>query len=209
MSALFLTRSASLFETGRHLFGAILLVSFSVLLLYFTGFDAVAALRDGVLSDQPEAGLISNVGILLMGVSALFALVLGLYGRSVPVFALGAFCGVFAIDDALLLHEKLGSLEILLFLCYGISLLTVLLSFTRGNDGHLVWPIVLALAAFAASVAVDVTWEPMLELFDLKQSSWPLSRIGFCLEDIPKFGGLVLLSSFAIGEGLAVRRKAP
>jgi len=84
-----------------------------------------------------------------------------------------------------------------------VFLLFILTIFTRANNGLTVWPIIYTFIAFASSVAVDVLWGPLLELgpFGLGLSDWHLTRIGYCLEDIPKFGGIVLLSSFAIGEG--------
>jgi hypothetical protein len=203
MNSIFLTTSASIFQTIRLLYSAIIFVSIGVFLLYFFGFDGVAALRDGQLGNGPEAGLFSDFGILLMGLSGLFALLVGLTYRSLPIFVLGAFCGMFAIDDALMLHERLGELEVILFAFYGVIIIFLLIEFTRRNTGYIVWPITLAIGAFAASVIVDVFWGPLLVITELTQSTWPLYAIGFCLEDVPKFGGIVLLSSFAIGSGLS------
>jgi len=69
----------------------VLLVTICVALLQFNGFDAVAALRDGALNDKPEAGVISDFGILLMGSSALFAFFRGWVGKNLSTVALGAF----------------------------------------------------------------------------------------------------------------------
>jgi hypothetical protein len=203
VSSIFLRNSASIFQTIRLFGGAIILVSIGVFLLYFFGFDGVSALRDGQLSNNPEAGLFSDFGILIMSLSGLFALLVGLKSRSFPFLALGVFCGMFAIDDALMLHERLGELEVNLFAFYAVIIIFVLIQFTRMNGGYIVWPITLAITAFAASVIVDTFWNPFFGVAELTQSAWPLYAIGFCLEDISKIGGIFLLSSFSVGSGIS------
>jgi len=197
---LFLNHSSSHLHTAT-LFGiAVAVVTLALILLYLNGFDAVAALRDGWSNDKPEAGLISNIGVFLMGIASISAMFWGYRHKRLPLLALGVFCGLFALDDALLLHERLGRREIIVFVMYGIFLIYILIAFTRQNGGRVVWPLIYTFAAFGASVVIDVAWGPLLDTTGMRFSQWPLERIGYCLEDIPKFGGIVLLSSLAIGE---------
>jgi hypothetical protein len=207
MNPIFLTSSASIVQTIRLFGSSIIFVSIGVVLLYFFGIDGVAALRDDQLSNKFEAGLFSNFRILLMGLSGLFALLVGLTYRSWLICALGAFCGLFTVDDALMLHERLGELEVIAFAFYGVIIIFLLIEFTRRNAGYIVWPITITIAAFAASVINDIFWDTFLRFTNLEQSIWPLYSIGICLEDIPKFGGIVLLSSFAIGSGVSKRKE--
>lgn len=85
-------------------------VSLVVLAFWATGLGWSESLRDARLSDAPMAGFISNIGIGAMFVAAFSALISLAFGGSARHFVLGLYCLVFALDDALLLHERLGAL---------------------------------------------------------------------------------------------------
>ena len=169
--------------------------------LYLTGFDAVAAIKDARLSDAPEAGLISNLGIGLMSIAGAVALY-GAWRRAyAPLALFSLFCLFFALDDGLMLHEQLGSLEVLLIGAHGLFMLTVIALYWRDLK-HLPFPLVACLMAFGISAVVDFAW---LRLLDLSLSGSEhyefLFRLGFVAEDLPKFVGIVLLLAFSLGEG--------
>ena len=175
--------------------------------LYLTGFDAVAAIKDARLSDAPEAGLISNLGIGLMSIAGAVALY-GAWRRAYPPLALfSLFCLFFALDDGLMLHEQLGSLEVLLIGAHGLLMLTVIALYWRDLK-HLPFPLVACLMAFGISAVVDFAW---LRLLDLSLSGSEhyefLFRLGFVAEDLPKFVGIVLLLTFSLGEGSSAQTR--
>lgn len=171
--------------------------------LYLSGFDAVAAVRDGGLSTRPEAGLISNLGIALMALAGLTALVGAVKASSIPLGVLGLFCCLFTLDDALMIHEQLGAWEFLAFATHGaLAVLTAYLFWTA--DERLPWPILITIGAFAISVVFDVLWGGFVGLImPPGEASSFLRRAGYILEDVPKFGGILVLTSFAIGETLS------
>lgn len=204
----YLTRHSGFAPTAAIMAIALLACSAAVLLLHLAGFDAVAALRDGRLSDRPEAGLISDLGIAVMVAAGAFAIVRGLWGRHVPIAAAGAFCMAFALDDALMLHERLGSLEVLAFAGYGLGVGAMMAAFRPAGSAWIAWPLALTLAAFVASAGIDVAWQPLVNAF--APAGWHgwLARVGYCLEDVPKFGGIVVLAAFVGGEAIAQGRRA-
>ena len=164
------------------------------------GFDVVAAVRDRRVGSGPEAGLISNAGITLMGLAGIIA-VLGAWKSSrLQLAMLSMFCCFFAIDDALLIHERFGKYEVVFFLFYGFLAIYILYIFWAAQE-HLPWPLVVAIGAFVVSVVVDVSWGELVSSLQTSiRTEHILNRVGFIMEDIPKFGGILVLSSFAVGE---------
>lgn len=193
-------------NAGINFSAAIALTSFSLLTIYLLGFDPVIAVRDRALSSEPEAGIISNFGIFIMGLSGILSLVLGWIDRRGSIVLVGIFCVVFAVDDALLLHEKLGEWELAVFIIYGASLCVISAVFTLGKKQYIVWPLFFVLLAFMASGIVDVGWGKILRILGLFE--WPQLRyFGTLLEDTAKLAGIVVMSSFALGEAFATRKK--
>lgn len=179
----------------------------TVVALDLAGLDAVAAMRDGRLGESPEAGLISDLGILSMGIAGLAAAIGAATARCVPLGALAAFCWLFAVDDGAMIHEEVGAAwEVVIFAAYGLLAALVVILFTAARRRP-PWPIVVAVAAFAASVLIDLAWMRSMASLDVDGSDadyW--RRVGFVLEDLPKFAGILVISSCAIGEALSIRR---
>ena len=169
--------------------------------LYVTGYDAVAAIKDASLSDAPEAGLISNLGIGLMSIAGVLAL-FGAWRRAYPPLALfSLFCLFFALDDGLMLHEQLGSWEVLVIGLHGLLLLAVIALYWRDLK-HLPFPLITCLTAFGISAVVDFAWLRLLDLWLSESEHYEfLFRLGFVAEDLPKFVGIVILLAFSLGEG--------
>ena len=202
---MFTTQSSAVISL--RVFSAALSFAFVlVLALYLAGFDAVAALRDRSLSEAWEAGLLSDLGIFLVGLAAVSAAFAAWKNASLPLAALSLFCWLFALDDALMIHESFGRYEVILFALYGILAAIVLFSFKKFT-GRLPWPICIAFAAFIGSVAVDVIWHRVvlgLQLTSKTEFFW--LQLGYVVEDLPKFGGIFLLASCAAGEAIALRK---
>ncbi|MBV6657107.1 MAG: hypothetical protein KI785_04995 [Devosiaceae bacterium] len=171
--------------------------------LHLTGFNAIDALRDARLSDAPEAGLVSGAGVLLMGLGGVVAATCALKTCDVPLGAVGLFCCLFALDDGLLIHELLGDWEVAVFGLYGLLAALILLLF-RAEGWLYPWPVLVAIAAFAFSVSIDFVWS---EIVHFTQLTGEIERIalalGIVIEDVPKFAGICVLSSFAIGEAVS------
>ena len=178
-----------------------LLVSGAILLgVHFAGYNVVAAVRDASLNDGPEAGLISNIGILLMVCAGVVSLIGALRLTNLPLGALGIFCLIFSLDDAFLIHEQFGRWEVLIFGLYGVLLLAVLYFYWR-RDARLPYPIIGCGLAFAISVGVDVVWYRLIGRLPISADTlYFLDRAGFILEDLPKFAGIFLLFCFSLGE---------
>ena len=184
------------------LFAGMIFASILVVALHLAGYDAVAAVRDQSLSEGPEAGLLSNLGILLMGFSAATAGFGAWKASSLPLAFLSVFCCLFTIDDAFLIHERLGFWEFLAFALYGLLAFIVLFLFWKTAD-FFPWPVLVAFGAFAVSVAIDVVWgDLVIFILPPSQTQYFLWRAGFIFEDLPKFGGILVLASFAMGESL-------
>ncbi|MFD0982668.1 hypothetical protein [Tropicimonas aquimaris] len=202
---MFLTRQSGLRGSLIVLFVGLCVAFTMVIGLYLAGFDAVAALRDRNLSDAPEAGLISDLGILVMAFAGVTAAIEAWRSANLPLGILALFCWLFALDDALRIHEAFGPLESAIFALYGLLAALALFLF-RKPGAPLTWPIIVAIAAFAFSVSIDVLWVWLVENLQTPvQTKHLLHRIGIVLEDVPKFGGILVLSSFAIGEAFLVR----
>lgn len=139
------------------LFIGLSIPSVLVVALYLAGFDVVAALRDRSLSDVPEAGLVSNLGILLMGIAGATAAYEAWRTASLPLGTLALFCCLFTIDDAFLIHEAMGKWQIVVFAFYGLLAVLLLLLFSNSGQ-RLTWPIFMASSAFAVSIVMDVIW---------------------------------------------------
>ena len=195
-----LTRASGFKTSAFVLLIGLSAASIMVIGLYLIGFDAVAALRDRSLSEVPEAGLISYMGIFLMGVGVAAASFEAVRTDDLPLGALALFCWLFSIDDAFLIHEALGAWEVVFFAVYGL-LAAIALFLLSKSEGRLSWPILVAIAAFAFSVSVDVSWDRAIGYLQLPSESENFYyRVGYVLEDVPKFGGIFVLSSCAIGE---------
>ena len=150
--------------------------------------------------------MISDLGILLMGFAAAVAALEAWRTANLPLGTLALFCWLFAIDDAFLIHEAFGRWEIAFFGVYGLLAALVLYLFSQAG-GRLPWPIFVAIGAFAVSVSVDVLWGPLIGfLHSPDQTAGFLLRVGYVLEDVPKFGGILVLSSCAIGEAVSGKR---
>lgn len=202
VSKIFLTCASGLRETLIPMVTAILVCGSTVVALHLLGFDAVALMRDRTLSDAPAAGLISDTGIALTAAASVLALLHGAAARDIPLTLLGVFTAIFALDDALMLHENLGN-ERVFFGFYGVFALVLLKFFNQRTPHLLPWPLVVTFGCFAASVGLDVTWTPLVETLSVAQrTSDLLYGVGYILEDLPKFGGIVIMASFSIGEAL-------
>ncbi|WP_224501814.1 hypothetical protein [Celeribacter litoreus] len=168
--------------------------------LFWFGFDAVAALRDRSLSTLPEAGLISDLGIFLMATAAIAAASAAWKRNDLPLATLALFCCLFAIDDVLLIHEAMGPWEVAAFALYGLLALIVFALFSKAA-GRPSWPICVAIAVFEVSVSVDLLWEQLVALLQVSSDAkGVLLRLGIVFEDVPIFGGIFVLASYAIGE---------
>lgn len=173
------------------------------LILWAAGLDWVAALRDASRGDGLEAGLISNIGIAMMS-GAVVVLILALIRQfRLSVLFLAGFCALFALDDGLMLHEKLNDLEIVVFPFYAALLSLAWLAFARELGVWIIWPIAGAFAAFAVSVVTDQLWysvawqvQHRFELSFMKD----YGDLRYLLEDIPKFAGLSLIVVLSVGE---------
>ena len=168
--------------------------------LHLTGFDAVAAMRDASINDASEAGLVSNFGIVLMSIAGLVA-VFGAWRRTdAPLGLFGIFCLFFAIDDGLMLHEKLGSWEVLLIGAHGLLMLAVIALYWRDLK-RLPVPLIASLFALGISAIVDFAWIRAIDAW-LSESEFYgfLFRLSYIAEDLPKFVAIVLLLAFSLGE---------
>lgn len=202
MRFVLLTRKSGASHSTVVLLIGLIAASLMVLALFWLGFDAVAALRDRSLSTLPEAGLISDLGILLMAVAAVAAAIAAWKRSDLPLATLALFCCLFAVDDAFLIHEALGQWQAAFFAIYGLLALLVFVLFSK-TAGRLSWPIFLAIAVFVASVSVDLFWGLLVALLPLSSNlEGFLLRLGFVLEDVPKFGGIFVMASCAIGEAV-------
>lgn len=180
-------------------------VGLSVLLAVLVAFDLdwVAALRDANRSDGVEAGLISNLGIGMMVTSAI-VLIFALRRQYKNSHAfLGLFCTLFAVDDALMLHERLNDLEILIFPFYALLLFLAWLAFFRETGKIMIWPLALAFAAFGMSAVTDTLWYSVSWQLEHRFGISILRELGdlrYLFEDGPKFVGLCLILALALGE---------
>ncbi|MBF9030355.1 hypothetical protein HKCCE3408_08100 [Rhodobacterales bacterium HKCCE3408] len=203
MSNILLTRLSGPASSLIALFIGLFIASAMVAGLYLAGFDAVAALRDRSMGEGPEAGLISNLGILLMGLAAVAATYKAWQTTGLAFGILALFCWLFALDDALLIHEAFGSLQIIFFATYGLLAASMLFLF-REPGQPIVWPILIATAAFAVSVLFDELWSLLIRHIQIQDDTESLLfRIGFVLEDVPKFGGIFVMTCFALGMAVA------
>ena len=199
-----LNRRSGKSHSALILFVGLLAASVAVIGLYLAGLDAIAALTDGSLRDQPEAGLISDFGIFLMSAASIAAATAAWRKHDLALAALALFCLVFAVDDAFLIHEALGRWEVAFFAMYALLALLVFLQLSK-SIGRLSWPVFLAFAAFAVSVCVDLLWGPSVRLLGLPSGAERfVYRLGYVLEDVPKFAGILILTSCAIGEALLI-----
>lgn len=180
---------------------AILFAVVFLIAMHLMGFDIAAVVRDRGLSDEPGSGLLSDIGILWMGLSGLFTLWQGARTQSRPLFLLGIFCCLFALDDGLLLHEKLHQYEVFAFAFYLVFLVYIFRAFSAAVGVVIVWPVLVTLFAFGCSVMIDVLWGSSLEFMRLSpEITAQLAWFGYVLEDVPKFAGIVVLAGFALGE---------
>lgn len=147
LANIFLTRSSTALHSFGVMFLGLLCVSIFLLILHAMDFDVEAALRDSRINTGPEAGLVSNLGILLTSLAGAFGLLRAWMYSSFPVLLLGIFCCLFALDDGLLLHERLGPFEIGVFVFYGIFLLEIILVYRRETRSYFLWPIIVVLFA--------------------------------------------------------------
>ena len=178
---------------------ACLLISVLIMLLYMLGYDPIAAVRDQDLNDVPEAGLISNLGIGLMVIATLTTTYEALRGKTLRIGLLALFCGLFMLDDALEIHEAFRY-EIGFYAFYACVFAGVITLFRR-DFGQWSLALLAVLAAFGLSVMADLIWTAgVIALFSEARSFHFLMRLGFLAEDIPKFAGIALLTSFALGE---------
>ena len=197
---IFLTEASGFRETLILAVTAVLVCGGTVVALHLLGFDAVALMRDRALSDAPAAGLISDTGIALTLAGSVLALFHGAAARDIPLILLGMFAAIFALDDALMLHESLGN-EIAFFGFYGMFALLLLTLFSQRTPHPLPWPLLVTFSFFAASIGLDVTWTALVETLSVAQrTSDLLYGVGYIIEDLPKFGGIVIMASFTIGE---------
>lgn len=92
-----------------------------LLALWSAGYRWASALRDESLFDDdvPFAGSVSNIGIGLMCLSALALIKASAKRRSIAHDALLAFTILFILDDALLIHERFGSFDVVFYAIYG------------------------------------------------------------------------------------------
>lgn len=172
-------------------------------LLWAVGLSPSAAFRDAGTSDLPGAGLVSTAGVLAMGAAGFYALLRGILMRRMGVFVLGLFCLVFAIDDGLMLHEELGNLEIVVYLAYAGLLGAAWALLARESGRQIVWPLVMAFAAFVASAVVDIVWAPILKRLHLAEPLFSQAwDAGYIVEDAPKLAGLLVMCSLCLGEAL-------
>ncbi|WP_448811830.1 hypothetical protein [Agromyces bauzanensis] len=173
--------------------------------------QAVAAAHG---DEHTAYGLLSNVGILVMALAAGAALVGWLVLRVTPVATAAAtptpnpfrqllawsavMSLVFVLDDLLLLHETaafLPGIGVLFGAAYALLFLRYVVRFrTTIRDELDAGLLVLAVAALAASVLVDVVMEP---------TEWSV-----LIEDGAKLLGIVAWSAFVLRAALTALRPA-
>ena len=197
---LILNRDSDLRASLVALLFASLAAIIALIVLHISGYSAVDALRDARQSTGPEAGILSNTGIVLM-ISAAAISIFGAFVRSwIPLGVLGMFCLLFSVDDALLIHEWFGAWEFVFYILYAGLMVLVLLLYWRTN-ARLPYPLILCTAAFAGSVALDMIWGRGVGRLPLTpEQAEQLMQIGYILEDLPKLVGIILLFSFSLGE---------
>jgi hypothetical protein len=185
------------------------LVGGSVLAAWLSGADWAGMLRDSEATgnEATYAGLISNFGILIMTLTALMCLLVAVRGGKdwALLLVFGLFATGFALDDGLMLHEKLGHQEWLYFLAHGGMFLTVIgLSMWRQRR-VMVWPILAIGSLFSLSVLVDLFWKtihPVMVAIGLAVTDY--SHTFF--EDVPKLIGIVLFAVVALSEAWRAAR---
>lgn len=161
-------------------------------LLYIFGYDWVAAVRDAGRTRVPEAGLLSNFGIIAMTVTGVCLATAAIRQPRASIILLSLFCLLFAYDDGTMFHEGLGPYEPLVFPVYGVLLTGVWVAFARETGQWIIWPIAVVFLAFIASVFADQYWGHVARRIEI----WPFtedSRLRYAFEDLTKLAGLLLL----------------
>jgi hypothetical protein len=171
----------------------------AVLAVWALGFSPALAVRDVWLSDKPEAGVLSNAGVILMILAGLTAAYGGHVARSGACVALGVFCVVFAVDDGLMVHDGLP-FQGAVYAAYGIGFVGVWSLFARHHGATMLWPLALVLLLFISSAAVDQV-RPLLTRHLGDEVPLP-PEVFVVLEDLPKLIGILCLSLVAMNEGL-------
>lgn len=206
MTGFFRVSAASSFRRSTALFFVFFILASSlVVLLELLGFNWHAALRDRQLSDEPLAGLISDIGIFLVAGAGLLGAWGALIGRQAPLAALSVFCLVFAADDRLMLHERLGRLEFLIYPLYAAVLAFVWRCYSFSLGTGVIWPLAIVFAAFVFSAVIDLVWDRLVVLPGFEYL-FRYRGVGYALEDIPKFAGLSVLSVFTANEAVSTLR---
>lgn len=166
-----------------------------------TGFEITDLLRDpNAVSGAPAwTGVVSTIGVLLWSGTAailLFAMVL-LRGGGAPEMRLIRFAAaltlVFALDDALMLHEEvlpaLGIWEKVVYLAYAVfGIMTLVRAWTLLHQGVGLF-FLLALSLLAGSMVVDAVPHALLTAADLVTPA-------AILEDLLKLAGISLWAAF-------------
>lgn len=203
----YLTFSASFWTSVLFMLAVCVALGVFILRLDWLGYNWPLALRDGALSNAPFAGVVSDAGIVLLLVAGLLAAYASLRTGRRPIAAISLFCLVFALDDGLMLHERLGPVEFIVFPLYAVGLVLVWRGFSRELGKRMIWPIALAFAAFVFSAVVDQLWLPFVQSteIDLIRDH---AGVGYALEDLPKAAGLALLATCAICESLLALRRS-
>lgn len=168
----------------------------------------------------PYVGVFSHIGVLLHWSAATVALLsswlLRNSGQDAAItrllFGLGALSGWLALDDLFLIHEEIGLwlaktldrledrslLEAPVFLAYGLVWILLLMqnrSVLRQTPYLL---LVLALAGFGLSIAIDIGEFILPDIAD--STPWMKTTISMA-EDIAKLGGILFLLHYILLTG--------
>lgn len=164
--------------------------------------DWVLVMRDPVdPSRHPLAGLLSHLGIAVLGGATLFYLLR--LSRQGPWTALtiltAALPSLMILDDLLMLHE--GTFEIAFYGIYALAGASLMgLQLLRAPSGSVL--LIAAVTFLAFSVAVDFgSSDPTQQVFGV--SYWKLRAV---LEDLFKFIGYALFAGHLLQGGHAMRQ---
>lgn len=166
------------------------------------GDDWVSVMRDPVdPSRHPLAGLLSDIGIMVLAAGTLFYL-LRLSGQkhwTVLSCLTAALPAVIVLDDLLMLHERF--FEIGFYAVYAVAGACLIgLQIVRAPAGSVL--LVAAMVFMGLSIVVDMgSSDPRQQVFGV--SYWKLRAV---LEDLFKFIGYALFSGHLVQSGYAMQK---
>jgi hypothetical protein len=200
--------AASLTSTIRAMLMGTALYAMLLLLGWAAGFSPTALVRDPATTGLSGwgVGAIAKFGVMLMGAVAIAAGVTGVLAakRRALFLCVSLFAALFAIDDALAVHEQLGWFEPGAYVLYG-SLALIIGHRIRREARELTfsWPYLAFFVCFIGSAAIDLLWQrtPIAMLHPRGEA------IGYLIEDGLKFVGIAIFAQLWLGEALGQIRQ--